>query len=34
MIAIIDSCTDPYINLAAEEHLLENFNRPVFRLWR
>ena len=34
MLALIDTHTDPYWNLAAEEYLLERFNRPVFRLWR
>ena len=31
---IVDSQTDPYRNLAAEEYLLHNFEEPVFRLWR
>jgi len=34
MLSIIDSCTDPYWNLAAEEYLLGRFDCPVFRLWR
>lgn len=34
MIFIVDSQTDPYRNLAAEEYLLRNFSEPVFRLWR
>ncbi len=34
MLYIIDSCTDPYWNLAAEEYLLKNFTEPIFRLWR
>lgn len=34
MIFIVDSQTDPYLNLAAEEYLLHNFSEPVFRLWR
>lgn len=34
MLYIIDTCTDPYWNLAAEEYLLKEFNKPVFRLWR
>lgn len=34
MLYIIDSGTDPYRNLAAEEHLFKDFDRPVFRLWR
>lgn len=34
MLYIIDSCTDPYWNLAAEEYMLKNFTEPIFRLWR
>lgn len=34
MLYITDNNTDPYWNLAAEEYLLKEFNRPVFRLWR
>ena len=34
MIFIVDSQTDPYLNLAAEEYLLHSFSEPVFRLWR
>ena len=34
MICIIDSVTDPYWNLAAEEYLLKYMDQPVFRLWR
>ncbi len=34
MLYVNDTCTDPYWNLAAEEHLLKNFSQPVFRLWR
>lgn len=34
MLYIIDSNTDPYWNLAAEEYLLKNFTEPIFRLWR
>ncbi|MEF9932424.1 MAG: lipoate--protein ligase, partial [Bacteroidales bacterium] len=34
MLYIIDTCTDPYWNLAAEEYLLKEFNEPVFRLWQ
>lgn len=34
MLYINDSCTDPYWNLAAEEYLLKEFDKPVFRLWR
>ena len=34
MLSIIDSNTDPYWNLAAEEYLLTGISEPVFRLWR
>ena len=34
MRCLIDTCTDPYWNLAAEEYLLKAWNAPVFRLWR
>ena len=34
MICIVDSTTDPYWNLAAEEYLLTALSEPVFRLWR
>lgn len=34
MLCFIDKTTDPYLNLAAEEYLLENYNEPIFRLWR
>lgn len=34
MLSIIDSHTDPYWNLAAEEYLLGRFSEPVFRLWQ
>lgn len=34
MLCITDTTTDPYWNLAAEEHLLKNCDQPVFRLWR
>ncbi len=34
MYYILDLSTDPYWNLAAEEYLLKNFNKPVFRLWQ
>lgn len=33
-LCITDTCLDPYWNLAAEEYLLKEFSRPVFRLWR
>ena len=33
MIFIVDTQTDPYLNLAAEEYLLRDFREPVFRLW-
>ncbi len=34
MLCIIDTSTEPYFNLAAEEYLLKEFSQPVFRLWR
>lgn len=34
MLCIVDSCTDPYWNLSAEEYLLASVKEPVFRLWR
>lgn len=34
MLYIIDTYTDPYWNLAAEEYLLKTFHEPVFRLWQ
>ncbi len=34
MFYVIDHSTDPYWNLAAEEHLFKNFEEPVFRLWQ
>ena len=34
MRCLIDTCTDPYWNLAAEEYLLKRWDAPVFRLWR
>ena len=34
MLCIVDSVTDPYWNLAAEEYLLTALTGPVFRLWR
>ena len=34
MLKIIDTCTDPCRNLAAEEYILTHFDVPVFRLWR
>ena len=34
MYCLIDTCTDPYWNLAAEEWLLHNGPLPLFRLWR
>ncbi len=34
MLCITDTTTDPYWNLAAEEHLLKSYEVPVFRLWR
>lgn len=34
MLCYIDTTTDPYYNLAAEEFLLTETVQPVFRLWR
>lgn len=34
MLCIVDTLTDPYWNLAAEEYLLVSLTGPVFRLWR
>lgn len=34
MYYIIDHSTDPYWNLAAEEYLFKNLDKPVFRLWQ
>jgi len=34
MLCITDQTTDPYWNLAAEEYIVDNFDEPVFRLWR
>lgn len=34
MLYIIDTCTHPAWNLAAEEYLLKAFHEPVFRLWQ
>ncbi len=34
MYCIIDTITDPYWNLAAEEYLFKHLNKPVFRLWQ
>lgn len=34
MYCIIDKSTDPQWNLAAEEYLFKNFNKPIFRLWQ
>ncbi len=34
MLCITDTTTDAYWNLAAEEYLLKEYDRPVFRLWR
>lgn len=31
---IIDSSTDPYWNLAAEEYLLNTMDEPLLRIWR
>jgi len=34
MLCIRNPNTDPYFNLAAEEHLLKNFSEDCFMLWR
>lgn len=34
MFYVIDKSTDPWWNLAAEEYLFKNFDKPVFRLWQ
>lgn len=34
MLYIVNNCTDPYFNLAAEEYLLKNFEEDCFMLWR
>lgn len=34
MYYILDKTTDPQWNLAAEEYLLKNFDKPLFRLWQ
>jgi lipoate---protein ligase len=34
MLCIVNTSTDPYFNLAAEEYLLHNFNKNCFMLWR
>lgn len=34
MLLVIDSTTNPYWNLSAEEYLLKEFKEPVFRLWQ
>ena len=34
MLCINDHNTDPYFNLAAEEHVLKNFAHDCFMLWR
>jgi lipoate-protein ligase A len=34
MLCIIRHETDPYFNLAAEEYVMENFDRDCFMLWR
>lgn len=34
MLCYLDSSTDPYYNLAAEEYLLTCTDQPIFRLWR
>ena len=34
MYYIIDKNTDPWWNLAAEEYLFKNMDKPIFRLWQ
>lgn len=34
MYCILNTSTDPYFNLAAEEYLLKNFREEIFMLWR
>lgn len=34
MYCFIDDTTDPYYNLATEEYLLQECDKPIFRLWR
>ncbi len=34
MFYVIDKNTDPWWNLAAEEYLFKNFDKPLFRLWQ
>ena len=34
MLCILNSCTEPYFNLAAEEYVLKHFNDDIFMLWR
>ena len=34
MLCIIRHETDPYFNLAAEEYVMEHFDRDCFMLWR
>ena len=34
MLCITRHETDPYFNLAAEEYVMDHFDRDVFMLWR
>ncbi len=34
MRVILNTCLDPYFNLASEEHLLENSEGDIFMVWR
>lgn len=34
MYFVIDNNTDPWWNLAAEEYLFKNIDKPIFRLWQ
>ena len=34
MYYVIDKNTDPWWNLAAEEYLFKNMDKPIFRLWQ
>lgn len=34
MLYLVNNCTNPYFNLAAEEYLLKSFKEDIFMLWR